>query len=80
MPLLADYLRRKLIPWMSDKPAERFIVGRTRMQQAHMPSGVALARRAIKGDRGYPRSADGAEHTIRMLRKGALLFSKVSGL
>ena len=51
MPLLADYLRRKLIPWMNDKPEERFIVGRTRMQQAHMPSGVTLARRAIKGDR-----------------------------
>lgn len=51
MPLLADCLRRKLIPWMSEKPEERFIVGRSKMQQAQMPGGVVLTRRAVKGER-----------------------------
>lgn len=51
MPLLADHLRQKLIPWMNDNPQQRFIVGRKRMQQAQMPRGVTLARRPIKGER-----------------------------
>ena len=51
MPLLTDYLRQKLIPWMNQKPTERFIVARQQMQQAQMPSGVVLSRRAIKGER-----------------------------
>ena len=51
MPLLADYLRQKILPWMNDNPQERFIVGRKRMQQAQMPPGVTLSRHSIKGER-----------------------------
>lgn len=34
----------------------------------------------IVGDSGYARSTDNAKPTIRMLRKIALLFAKVTGL
>ncbi len=36
--------------------------------------------RVIVGDSGYARSTDNAKPTIRMLRNGALLFAKVTGL